>query len=33
MWHERNAWERYLLSPRDDDAMRAYLNDQLAGST
>lgn len=33
MWHERNAWERYLLSPRDDDAMCAYLDDQLAGST
>lgn len=33
MWHERNTWERYLLSLRDDDAMRAYLEDQLAGST
>ncbi len=33
MWHERNAWERYLLSSREDDAMDAYLNDQLVGST
>ncbi|CAA9552156.1 MAG: hypothetical protein AVDCRST_MAG87-948 [uncultured Thermomicrobiales bacterium] len=33
MWHERNAWERYLNSSRDDDAMRAYLTDQLTGST
>ena len=33
MLHERNAWECYLLSPRDDDAMGAYLSDQLAGST
>lgn len=33
MWHERNAWERYLFSSRDDEAMRAYLNDQLTGPT
>jgi hypothetical protein len=33
MWHERNAWERYLFSSRDDNAIRAYVNDQLSGST
>ncbi len=33
MWHERNAWQRYLWSSRDHDAKRAYLDDQLAGPT
>lgn len=30
-WHERDAWVRYLESPRDLAARRAWLNDQLAG--
>lgn len=30
-WHERQAWVRYLRSPRDEAAKRAYLGDQLAG--
>jgi len=33
MWHERNAWERYLWSARDIEARRAYLEDQLTGPT
>lgn len=31
IWHERQAWTRYLLSPRDDAAKRAYLADRYAG--
>lgn len=33
MWHERNAWERYLWSPRDADARNDWLNDILSGTT
>ncbi len=31
IWHERQAWTRYLLSPRDDEAKRAYLADRYSG--
>ncbi|MDQ6694423.1 MAG: pyridoxamine 5'-phosphate oxidase family protein [Chloroflexota bacterium] len=31
VWHEREAWRRYLYSPRDDRAKKAYLSDQLSG--
>ncbi|HEX8982503.1 MAG TPA: hypothetical protein VF792_07035 [Ktedonobacterales bacterium] len=31
IWHERQAWARFLLSPRDDAAKRAYLADRYAG--
>lgn len=31
IWHERQAWTRYLRSPRDDAAKRAYLTDRYAG--
>lgn len=30
--HEHRAWTRYLRSPRDEKAKRAYLNDQFTGS-
>ena len=32
VWHERNAWVRFLSSPRDDAAKQAYLADRLSGS-
>jgi hypothetical protein len=31
VWHERNAWTRYLESARDDAAREAYLADRFAG--
>lgn len=31
VWHEREAWVRYLRSARDAPAKRAYLADRLAG--
>jgi len=31
IWHERNAWSRFLYSPRDATAKLAYLQDQLSG--
>lgn len=31
VWHERQAWRRYLRSTRDDEARRAYLADHYAG--
>ena len=31
VWHERNAWVRFLSSPRDDAAKQAYLDDRFAG--
>ena len=31
VWHERNAWVRFLSSPRDDQAKLAYLNDHFSG--
>jgi hypothetical protein len=33
VWHERQAWVRYLFSERDAAAKRVYLDDQMAGST
>ena len=30
--HEREAWTRYLLSPRDEPAKHAYLRDCYTGS-
>jgi hypothetical protein len=32
VWHERQAWRRFLLSPRDNAAKRAYLADCAAGA-
>lgn len=31
VWHERQAWRRYLCSARDEDAQRAYLADRFTG--
>jgi hypothetical protein len=31
VWHEQQAWRRYLLSGRDDAARRAYLGDSHEG--
>jgi hypothetical protein len=31
VWHEQQAWRRYLLSPRDEAAKRAYLADHYRG--
>lgn len=31
VWHERNAWDRYLDSARDDAARAAYLADRFSG--
>lgn len=31
VWHEREAWVRYLHARRDEAAKRAYLGDHLAG--
>lgn len=33
VWHERQAWVRYLASDRDEAAKRAYLNDRMTGTT
>lgn len=32
VWHEVNAWKRYLRSSRDEVARRAYLADHYDGS-
>lgn len=32
VWHERNAWSRFLESARDADAERAYLADRFEGT-
>ena len=32
VWHERNAWVRFLSSTRDDAAKQAYLDDRFSGS-
>jgi hypothetical protein len=32
VWHERQAWRRFLLTARDDTAKRAYLGDHIEGS-
>ena len=31
VWHERQAWSRYLDSARDDEAERAYMSDLFTG--
>ncbi len=31
VWHERNAWVRFLSSARDASAKRAYLEDRFSG--
>jgi hypothetical protein len=31
VWHERNAWARYLFSKRDTEAKYAYINDRFVG--
>jgi hypothetical protein len=31
VWHERNAWVRFIQSERDDEAKLAYLNDHFSG--
>lgn len=31
IWHERDAWVRFLYSARDDAAKREFLTDQLNG--
>lgn len=31
VWHERNAWVRFLSSSRDAAAKRAYLEDRFSG--
>jgi hypothetical protein len=31
VWHERNAWSRYLFSARDGAAKQAYLDDTASG--
>jgi hypothetical protein len=32
VWHEQQAWVRFLNSPRDASAGRAWLDDRLSGS-
>ncbi len=32
VWHEQQAWSRYLRSSRDDGARGIYLRDSFAGS-
>lgn len=32
VWHERNAWVRFLSSKRDEAAKLAYINDRFEGS-
>ena len=31
VWHERQAWVRYLRSTRDEEAKYAYLTDRFSG--
>ncbi|HEU5099549.1 MAG TPA: hypothetical protein VFU22_11050 [Roseiflexaceae bacterium] len=31
VWHERQAWARFLSSKRDDEAKLAYINDRFSG--
>ncbi len=31
VWHERNAWVRFLSSSRDEAAKLAYINDRFSG--
>jgi hypothetical protein len=32
LWHEQKAWERFLVSPRDEAAAAAWLGDRYAGA-
>lgn len=32
VWHERQAWRKFLLTARDDAAKRAYLADHAGGA-
>jgi len=32
VWHEQQAWSRYLRTSRDDAARRIYLRDSFAGA-
>jgi hypothetical protein len=32
VWHEQQAWVRFLTSPRDTAAQQAYLDDRFSGS-
>ncbi|MFI1176765.1 hypothetical protein [Streptomyces melanogenes] len=31
VWHEAQAWSRYLASVRDDEARKAYVEDRFTG--
>jgi hypothetical protein len=31
VWHEQQAWSRYLRTPRDEAAKQAYLRDSIEG--
>ena len=31
VWHEQQAWSRYLRSPRDEAEREAYVHDTFAG--
>jgi hypothetical protein len=31
VWHEQQAWERFLTSPRDEAAAEAWLGDRCSG--
>jgi hypothetical protein len=31
LWHERQAWTRFLSSERDEQAKLAYINDRYSG--
>ena len=31
VWHEQRAWERFLLSSRDEDAAQVWFRDRFAG--
>src|SRR3954465_3433775 len=33
VWHETKAWERFLLSRRDDTAAKEWLRDTYSGAT
>ena len=32
VWHEQQAWERFLKSPRDEAAARVWLDDRFSGA-
>ena len=31
VWHERQAWTRFIQSQRDDEAKRTYIGDRFSG--